>query len=166
MKRHQKGFGVVEIIIIVVVLVLIGLGIWYVWQANNKGTPTQQSSSTSSTGKALEIPEFGVKVNNPENRSFQTTARKICGAECDPDNTYMVRDENQEYYDRCGYAASISKAHLGSQQPGEYDKLIDGQWYYIGPGDHWQAPCDNEQSGDEAYQTALRQYLLDNLVKL
>jgi hypothetical protein len=78
MKKNEKGFGIVEIILILVLLCFIGGVGWLVYQSsNNSSQPvthnSQQSDNTAAstdqevtqtppvTDKFLEVPELGVK---------------------------------------------------------------------------------------------------------
>jgi hypothetical protein len=53
-KINQSGFGVVGILIVLVAVgVIVGAG-WYVWQAKNKSTNTNQSETTQSTKQTTD----------------------------------------------------------------------------------------------------------------
>ncbi|HVI69658.1 MAG TPA: hypothetical protein VM581_04325 [Magnetospirillaceae bacterium] len=159
MNRNQKGFGVVEIIIILVVLAAVGVGAWYVWQANNKKTDNLQV-----TNKPLEIPEFGIKINDPDGRNLQMHAQKICAAECDTENSYFIRDNNNAYFGRCEYPVIISKIEERFAQD-VTSKKIDNTYFHVSYA-HFQSQCMNLEAGDEEYEAAIKQYVLDNMVKL
>ncbi len=177
MKTNQKGFSAVEVILVLVIVGLVaGFG-WYVWQSKNKddsktANTTSNESSTSESGKSLAITALGIKVNDPEGRDLQMHAEKICAAECDTEDSYFIRDDNDGYFERCEYPAVVSKVSEDSvhyiTEDANYAtehhiKKIGDSYYQVALG-HFQAPCDNLQDGDEDYEDGIRQYILDNMV--
>lgn len=164
MNRNQKGFGVVEIIVLVVILALICVGGWYVWQANIPTSTTQQV--TVNTNRALEIPEFGVKINDPDGRNLQMHAQKLCGAECDTEDSYFIKDDNEAYFTRCQYPAGITRAEEDTAQDATRTKKIGDNYFRVFAGTNYQAPCMNLEAGEETYQDELRQYIFANMVEL
>lgn len=57
MKKHQKGFGTVEVLLIIVIVCLIGGGGWYVWQ-KNQSIKTNQTSTTNYSAQNSEQEDF------------------------------------------------------------------------------------------------------------
>ena len=48
MKKHQKGFGAVELLLILVIIGVLGLASWYVW-IKDRGAPQKSATSQSQT---------------------------------------------------------------------------------------------------------------------
>lgn len=181
MKATQKGFSVVEVLIVIVIVGLLGVVGWLVYdkQSNNKDSDSSSQTNTTSnsekSSKALEISALGIKVNDPDGRNLQVHSEKICAAECDTEDSYFIRDNNDAYFDRCEYPAGISKLNESgikdiTDRPdssiAKHTKKVGNDYFYVFPGSHSQAPCDALQDGDEQYEDSIRQYILDNIVKI
>lgn len=186
MKNNQKGFGALELIMIVVVVCLIGGVGWYVWQSKSMDTSTLETPATMSSetankpeasNESLEISALGVKVNDPDGRGLQVHAEKICisESECEPEDSHFIRDDNDEYFARCDYPTGISKLGTASveyikEDPTTYiakmAKKIGDDYFYVNTGSNFQAPCNELQGDDESYEKEIRQYVLENMVKL
>lgn len=59
LRRHDAGFGVVEVLLILVVVVALGGAGWYVWQRerNTKTNATQNKTQTSTTPTPNPTPD-------------------------------------------------------------------------------------------------------------
>lgn len=186
-KLNQKGFSVVEILIVIVVVGLLGAVGWLVYDRQSKNNDSSNKSQTSSTaptdtttksetsGKALEIAALGIKVNDPDGRNLQVHTEKICAAECDTEDSYFIRDNNDAYFSRCEYPAGISildasnikdMTDIPDSDTAKHTKKIGNDYFYVFPGSHFQSPCDKLQDGDEQYEDGVRQYIVDNIVKI
>lgn len=85
MKRAQKGFTVVEILLALLVAAAIGFGGYYVWHTQHKNSTTSNStpaksvstssssSSPASTQKYLTITQWGVRALYDGTDSFSYT---------------------------------------------------------------------------------------------
>ena len=118
---------------------------------------------------------MGIKVNDPENRKLEVHAEKICAGQCDTEDSYFIRDSNDAYFARCDYPVGISKVNeVGvksiADNPNSYSskhsKKVGNDYYYVFPGSNFEAACENLQTGDEEYENDIRQYILDNIVKM
>lgn len=82
MKKNEKGFSAVEVLLVLVVIGLLGGAGWYVWQSKNKNdqstTSTSQADSKRennkeapkdevATAKYLTIKEWGVRLKLSDN---------------------------------------------------------------------------------------------------
>ncbi len=181
--KNQKGFAGLEVlIIIVVVAALAGVG-YYVVSNKDKDKSSDFSSSESTTSgetspnvassNALEISEFGVKINDPDNRSIEVKSDLTGDVEGNEFTQYLVRDKNSEYFGRCDYAASIKvvkpeyvEDDLKSPDVARYMKKVGSKYYSVGWGSHSQEKCMSETEQDQAYQESLRLYIVANLEAL
>ncbi len=85
MKRNEKGFSAVEILLVLVIVSLIGFAGWYVWQAKNKNSKTTPNTSQTNTQTTKKEPEtsklsefkseeLGVVLNYPTDWGTATLA--------------------------------------------------------------------------------------------
>jgi len=58
MKKNQKGFGIVELLLILLVAgLVVGAG-WYMWGRKNKEANSSTAQSTKNTDKTTQQPKF------------------------------------------------------------------------------------------------------------
>ncbi len=92
MTTKQRGFSAVEVIVVVLVIALIGGIGWLVWSRNSSPTasPTPQPA-------AVEIPELGVKITDPENRGIKVFYDDTEKANCLTNENYYPNNRCAAY---------------------------------------------------------------------
>lgn len=65
MKKNEKGFSVVEILIVLVVVGLIGGAGWYVWQSKNKTSKSADTAQTTNTANSETTKQEAEKTKDP-----------------------------------------------------------------------------------------------------
>jgi len=86
MKKNQKGFGVVEVLIVLVVVSLIGGAGWYVWKAKNKSTPTQDNAQSQEQSNSEADPYAGASWNTYDNGTVSLQYPSNWKIDYDPEN--------------------------------------------------------------------------------
>jgi hypothetical protein len=54
LKKNQKGFGAIELLIVIAIVIVVGFGVWYIWHSKNN-TSTKTVSSSSIGADSTEI---------------------------------------------------------------------------------------------------------------
>ncbi len=78
MKRNQKGFAPVEVILVILVLVAVGFGGYYVWHTNHKpkattsaaSSATKKSSSIATNANILSLASGNVSFTLPSSWTY------------------------------------------------------------------------------------------------
>lgn len=187
-KLNQKGFGIVEVLLLIVIVGLLGVVGWLTYSRMNKNDSNSATVSESSdveetttaSGKTLEITELGIKVNDPENRGLRYEKVTLTDADGQQSQAYMIRDNNDVYFNECEYPASISQLtdqqyeNGGYSNPNDYYynlvKKVNGKWYIVGTGTNFQSACKYDETTQDSaykeYEDGLRQYIANNLSAL
>lgn len=63
MRKNQKGFSAIEILLVIVVISLLGVGGWYVYHKSSTKKPVS-AASTSKTGKYATFSGQITSINN------------------------------------------------------------------------------------------------------
>ena len=137
MKKNQKGFGAVEIILIIVIIGILGFVGWYVWNAQkktntsldnaSKSQPEPQKatpkSSTTPDASYLKVSEWGIKMAIPsELTSVTYTIDK---------DTLVINSNQQKALTTCGSGFNpqimwgLYREAAGSLQNSDGSKMTD-----------------------------------------
>lgn len=184
MKKNEKGFSVVEILIVLVVVGLIGGTGWYVWQPKHKTTENNKSTTNSTPAteqKATDNPEVKSEVNY---LTIKEWGVKISLRDTDKVSYAYTSQPNGSYYGS-SYDSTIDVELKAGQEPpagcsskvGALLRSKDkpqptdvnghpsisnfkqiGSYYYFVPGG--DPACSNNQAHEEL-QKRIREDLLN-----
>lgn len=170
MKRHlhrkYPGLHLIPGIVLAVIILAI-VSLLY-------GIYLQVSAPKTTDGPIpLRITAASLTINDPDMRglSYETETISTAGSS---DERFLIRDKNQSFFERCGYAIAIwpvSNEAAKQVQDGNDEavklqyKQVDTKWYRVWLGTYWQSECASAIDEDDAYILDLQDYVLENLVK-
>lgn len=77
--KQEKGFSVVEGLLVLLVVILLGFIGWLIWSKQTTTSTTNQASTTTPQASAIEIKEWGVKLNTSRADDFTYEVHSIDG---------------------------------------------------------------------------------------
>lgn len=170
MKRHlhrkYPGLHLVPGIVLAIVILAI-VSLLY-------GIYLQLAAPKTTDGPVpLRVSEASLTVNDPTSRGLSYEVEAISTTDGN-NQRYLIRDDNQSFFERCGYPAAIwpvtdeaAKLALeGSDEAVKQQyKQIEEKWYRVWLGTYWQSECASAIDEDDAYILDLQNYVLENLTK-
>jgi hypothetical protein len=170
MKRHlhrkYPGLHLIPGIVLAIIILAIASLLY--------GIYLQLAAPKTTDGPIpLRITEASLIINDPEMRGLSYEAETISTTNSN-NIRYLIRDKNQSFYDRCGYAVAIwpisdeaaRQVQDGSDEAAKLQyKQVDERWYRVWLGTYWQSECAGAIDEDDTYILDLQDYVLENLVK-
>jgi len=170
-KNTSSGFALVAGLLIVIIVAVLGFGGWYVYnqQKDNKNTKDSSEQSLNGTQKtstedlSLEIPELGLKINDPDSRKLSIEKVDIQSPYDSGVATVSVvtpADYREEYRNICKHPSYIDETT--ADNTAKNVTKIGNRYYIIGGT---ILGCGGTEEMNQ-YLTELQTYIIKNITTL